>query len=167
MHPIKWSLNWLFIVRTFQIRIPQNITREISNIEERNFFGNNNPNPPCTQENGINREDDKQRDCPRIIERQSSGAEWRDTPSSTLFRSNISCVFRAIPNTCISRWFTASFYVSPCTQSRKRGGKGRRISVGSRVILSESRGLWIFGEDRWRWRTTCLSFLVVFFLFVG
>lgn len=35
--------------------ITQNITRETSNIEERNFSGNNNPNPPrvylaCTQE---------------------------------------------------------------------------------------------------------------------
>lgn len=64
-------------------------------------------------------------------------------------------ISRAI--TYISRWFVR---VSVHRVEKKRG-KGRGISVGSRAILSErdSRGLWIFGEDRWRCRTTCLSFL--------
>lgn len=135
------------------IYITQNITNiEISNIEEGNFFGNNNPNPPRVYlhtRNGINREDDKQRDCPRIIERQSSGTERR--PLTRYFVR----ISRAI--TYISRWFVR---VSVHRVEKKRG-KGRGISVGSRAILSErdSRGLWIFGEDRWRCRTTCLSFL--------
>lgn len=75
----------------------------------------------------------------------------RATPSYTLFRSNISCYYL--------------YFAMVCTrlraQSREKEGERRGISVGSRAILSErdSRGLWIFGEDRWRCRTTCLSFL--------
>lgn len=69
-------------------------------------------------------------------------------PSSTSVIS-FEYFIRAVANTYISR-----------VEERKGGEFPFALSLSLSPWFSRfERGLWIFGEDRWRWRTTCLSSL--------